>query len=135
MIFSASRAVNLLVTKGLGSEPKPIDRKGQILKSAWVVTLATIASQNLRVFPRIPRHFAAGTSVVADSFILVSRIPNLLRRLIGEGSLSVFYTGFRRLFSEKALARKFGNLQIGYFGRSPLWPTSWLDWDWPYGSR
>jgi putative peptidoglycan lipid II flippase len=64
-----------------------LTEKGQILKSAWVITLAIIADQNLRVFPRIARHFDAGTSVVADSFILAFRMPNLLRRLIGEGSL------------------------------------------------
>jgi hypothetical protein len=50
MIFFASRAVNLLVTKGLGSEPSRLTEKGQILKSAWVATLAIIAGQKWQLY-------------------------------------------------------------------------------------
>ena len=65
--------------------------KRQILKSAWVITLATIASRICGYFRDQRITLLLGTSVAADSFVLAFRIPNLLRRLIGEGSLTASF--------------------------------------------
>ena len=65
--------------------------KKQILKSASIITLVTIAS---RVFGYIRDQrltLLLGTSLAADSFVLAYRIPNLLRRLVGEGSMTASF--------------------------------------------
>lgn len=65
--------------------------KKQILKSASIITLLTIAS---RIFGYVRDQRIAlllGTSLAADSFLLAFRIPNLLRRLVGEGSMTASF--------------------------------------------
>jgi putative peptidoglycan lipid II flippase len=65
--------------------------KTKILRSASVITFATLTS---RVFGYIRDQritLLLGTSLSADSFILAFRIPNLLRRLIGEGSMTASF--------------------------------------------
>ena len=65
--------------------------KGKILKSASVITLATVISRILGYFRDQRITLLLGTSVAADSFVLAYRIPNLLRRLVGEGSLTAAF--------------------------------------------
>lgn len=76
--------------------------KLQILKSASVITLVTIAS---RVFGYIRDQritLLLGTTLAADSFVLAYRIPNLLRRLVGEGSMTAsFIPVFTSYMAEK----------------------------------
>ena len=60
----------------------------QVLQSASTITLATVISRILGYLRDQRITLLLGTSVAADSFILAFRIPNLLRRLIGEGALS-----------------------------------------------
>ncbi|MGH9703862.1 MAG: murein biosynthesis integral membrane protein MurJ [Candidatus Acidiferrales bacterium] len=65
--------------------------KTKILRSAWVITLFTLTS---RVFGYIRDQritLLLGTSLSADSFVLAYRIPNLLRRLVGEGSMTAAF--------------------------------------------
>ncbi len=65
--------------------------KKQILKSASLITVITIAS---RVFGYLRDQritLLLGTSLAADSFVLAYRIPNLLRRLVGEGSMTASF--------------------------------------------
>ncbi len=65
--------------------------KTKILRSASVITLFTLTS---RVFGYIRDQritLLLGTSLSADSFILAYRIPNLLRRLVGEGSMTAAF--------------------------------------------
>ena len=65
--------------------------KTKILRSASVITFFTLTS---RVFGYIRDQritLLLGTSLSADSFILAYRIPNLLRRLVGEGSMTAAF--------------------------------------------
>jgi putative peptidoglycan lipid II flippase len=68
-----------------------LTEKKQILKSASIITLVTIAS---RIFGYVRDQRITellGTSISADSFVLAYRIPNLLRRLVGEGSMTASF--------------------------------------------
>ncbi len=65
--------------------------KKQILKSASIITLVTIAS---RIFGYVRDQritLLLGTTLAADSFVLAYQIPNLLRRLVGEGSMTASF--------------------------------------------
>lgn len=65
--------------------------KHHILKSATIITLVTIAS---RVFGYVRDQritLLLGTSLAADSFVLAYRIPNLFRRLVGEGAMTASF--------------------------------------------
>ena len=77
--------------------------KKQILKSASIISLVTIASRILG-YVRDQRYaLLLGTSHIADSFILAYRIPNLFRRLVGEGSMSAsFIPVFTTYMREKS---------------------------------
>ena len=76
--------------------------KKQILKSASIISLVTIISRVLG-YVRDQRYaLLLGTSLAADSFILAYRIPNLFRRLVGEGSMTAsFIPVFTRYMKEK----------------------------------
>ena len=65
--------------------------KKQILKSASIITLVTVASRILGYFRDQRLTLLLGTSLTADSFVLAYRIPNLLRRLVGEGSMTASF--------------------------------------------
>lgn len=74
--------------------------KGQILKSASVIALVTVIS---RIFGYLRDQRVAlllGTSPAADAFVLALRIPNMIRRMTGEGALSAsfipVFTGYLR---------------------------------------
>lgn len=63
----------------------------QVLQSASSITLATVISRIFGYLRDQRITLLLGTSVAADSFILAFRIPNLLRRLVGEGALSAAF--------------------------------------------
>jgi putative peptidoglycan lipid II flippase len=65
--------------------------KKQILKSASLITAITIASRILGYVRDQRITLLLGTSLAADSFVLAYRIPNLLRRLVGEGSMTASF--------------------------------------------
>jgi putative peptidoglycan lipid II flippase len=65
-----------------------LTEKKQILKSTSVITLATLTSRVLGYVRDQRVALLLGTSTLSDSFYLAFRIPNLLRRLVAEGSLS-----------------------------------------------
>jgi putative peptidoglycan lipid II flippase len=74
--------------------------KGQILKSASLIALVTVIS---RIFGYLRDQRVAlllGTSPAADAFILAFRIPNMIRRMTGEGALGAsfipVFTGYLR---------------------------------------
>jgi putative peptidoglycan lipid II flippase len=68
-----------------------LTEKKQILKSASVITLVTIASRILGYFRDQRITLLLGTTLAADSFYLAYRIPNLLRRLVAEGSMTASF--------------------------------------------
>ena len=65
--------------------------KGKILKSASVIALATVISRICGYLRDQRVALLLGTSPVADSFILAFRIPNMIRRMTGEGSLGASF--------------------------------------------
>ena len=65
--------------------------KKQILKSASIITLVTIISRVLGYVRDQRIVLLLGTSLAADSFVLAYRIPNLFRRLVGEGSMTASF--------------------------------------------
>jgi putative peptidoglycan lipid II flippase len=68
-----------------------LTEKKQILKSASIITLVTIASRILGYVRDQRLTLLLGTTLSADSFVLAYRIPNLLRRLVGEGSMTASF--------------------------------------------
>ena len=77
--------------------------KKQILKSASVITLVTIASRILGYLRDQRITLLLGTTLTADSFYLAYRIPNLLRRLVAEGSMTAsFIPVFTKYQAEKS---------------------------------
>jgi putative peptidoglycan lipid II flippase len=63
----------------------------EVTRAAGVVGMATLLS---RIFGYIRDMVLAsyfGAGMAADAFIAAFRIPNLLRRLFGEGSLSIAF--------------------------------------------
>jgi len=68
-----------------------LTEKKQILKSASIITLVTIASRVLGYIRDQRLTLLLGTTLAADSFVLAYRIPNLLRRLVAEGSMTASF--------------------------------------------
>ena len=65
--------------------------KRQILKSASIISIITVVS---RIFGYIRDQrltLLLGTTGLADAFVLAYRIPNIFRRLVGEGSMTASF--------------------------------------------
>ena len=62
-----------------------------IAKAAGVVGAATLFSRVLGAVRDIAIASFFGTGLISDAFIAAFRIPNLLRRMFGEGSLSIVF--------------------------------------------
>lgn len=77
----------------------------RIARNASVVAAATLISRILGFIRDIIVAFALGTGLFADAFFVAFRIPNLLRRLFGEGSLTMaFIPVFSRVREEEGEA-------------------------------
>lgn len=79
----------------------------RVMKAAWVVGLATLLS---RVFGFIRDMVVAGffgAGPATDAFFVAFRIPNLLRRLFAEGSLTIafipVFTGYLKRSKKEAV--------------------------------
>jgi len=74
--------------------------KGQILRSASVITLATLISRICGYLRDQRIALLLGTSPAADSFVLAFRVPSMIRRMTAEGSLAAsfipIFTGYLR---------------------------------------
>jgi putative peptidoglycan lipid II flippase len=68
-----------------------LSEKKQILKSASIISLITFASRILGYVRDQRITLLLGTTLSADSFVLAYRIPNLFRRLIGDGTFSATF--------------------------------------------
>ncbi len=62
-----------------------------IARGAAVVSLATLASRGLGFVRDVVTAWALGAGPLADAFFVAFRVPNLLRRLFGEGSLTMAF--------------------------------------------
>jgi putative peptidoglycan lipid II flippase len=79
-----------------------LTQKKQILKSASVISLITVVSRILGYVRDQRITLLLGTSRTADAFVLAYRIPSLLRRLVGEGSMTAsFIPVFSRYLTNK----------------------------------
>jgi putative peptidoglycan lipid II flippase len=73
-----------------------------IAGNAAVVAIATLFSRILGFVRDVIVAFALGAGLFADAFFVAFRIPNLLRRLFGEGSLTMaFIPVFSRIREEE----------------------------------
>jgi putative peptidoglycan lipid II flippase len=68
-----------------------LTHKKQILKSASIISIITVVSRILGYVRDQRLTLLLGTTGIADSFILAYRIPNILRRLVGEGSMTASF--------------------------------------------
>jgi putative peptidoglycan lipid II flippase len=63
----------------------------RVAKAAGVVGAATLASRLMGYFRDMVMSWAFGTGMAADAFYVAYRIPNLLRELLAEGSMSAAF--------------------------------------------
>src|SRR5579884_1463675 len=70
----------------------------QMLKSSGALAAATMLSRIFGLVREIVYAWFMGVGPVADAFILAFQIPNLFRRLLGEGALTA---AFIPIFKEK----------------------------------
>ena len=68
-----------------------LTHKRQILKSASIISVITVVSRILGYVRDQRLTLLLGTTGIADSFVLAYRIPNVLRRLVGEGSMTASF--------------------------------------------
>jgi putative peptidoglycan lipid II flippase len=131
---------------GLGLESQALSDKKEILKSASIISLVTIASRVLGYVRDQRITLLLGTTLSADSFVLAYRIPNLFRRLVGEGTVAasfvpVFTTYMRerskeelwdfanKLFWTLALVLAVITVIGVIFSRQVIAPFSTAGWD------
>ncbi|MGE4503989.1 MAG: murein biosynthesis integral membrane protein MurJ [Desulfovibrionaceae bacterium] len=67
------------------------DRTREMAKNTLVVAGATLVSRVFGFVRDVIVAFALGAGAMADAFFVAFRIPNLLRRLFGEGSLTMAF--------------------------------------------
>jgi putative peptidoglycan lipid II flippase len=63
-------------------------KDGKVIRSAGVVGSFTLLSRGLGMVRDVIIGYYFGTSLVASAFFVAFTIPNLFRRLFGEGALS-----------------------------------------------
>ena len=84
-----------------------MSEKREILKSASIISLVTIVSRVLGYVRDQRITLLLGTTLSADSFVLAYRIPNLFRRLVGDGTFGAafipVFTSYMRERSRKEL--------------------------------
>jgi putative peptidoglycan lipid II flippase len=68
-----------------------MSEKVKVAKAAGVVGLATLASRVMGYIRDMVMSWAFGTGFAADAFYVAYRIPNLLRELLAEGSMSAAF--------------------------------------------
>ncbi len=68
-----------------------MSEKVKVAKAAGVVGAATLASRVMGYIRDMVMSWAFGTSATADAFYVAYRIPNLLRELLAEGSMSAAF--------------------------------------------
>ena len=73
----------------------------KIAKNAAIVAIATLASRILGFARDLIVAFALGAGLYADAFFVAFRIPNLMRRLFGEGSLTMAFVPVYSLTKEQ----------------------------------
>src|SRR5689334_25132082 len=70
----------------------------QMLKSSGAMAAATLTSRVLGIVREMVYASFMGTSAVASAFVMAFQVPNLFRRLLGEGALTA---AFIPIFKQK----------------------------------
>ncbi|MBN2809535.1 MAG: murein biosynthesis integral membrane protein MurJ [Deltaproteobacteria bacterium] len=73
------------------SAGSPRNQSGSLIRNAGIIGAATLLSRLLGFVRDMVTASYLGTSIYADAFFVAFRIPNLLRRLFGEGSLTAAF--------------------------------------------
>ena len=68
-----------------------MEEKEKVTKAAWIVGAATLLSRILGFVRDMVVAYFFGAGLSADAFFVAFRIPNLLRRLVAEGALTVSF--------------------------------------------
>lgn len=68
-----------------------MSEKIKVAQAAGIVGAATLASRVMGYMRDMVMSWAFGTSIAADAFYVAYRIPNLLRELLAEGSMSAAF--------------------------------------------
>jgi len=63
----------------------------KVAQAAGIVGIATLASRVMGYVRDMAMSWAFGTGLAADAFYVAYRIPNLLRELLAEGSMSAAF--------------------------------------------
>jgi putative peptidoglycan lipid II flippase len=92
-----------------------MDQHRHLLRSASVISIATVLSRILGYIRDSRVAFLLGAGTANDAYTIAYRIPNLLRRLVGEGAVSaVFIPVFSRYLAgdRKKEAWEFANAML-----------------------
>jgi putative peptidoglycan lipid II flippase len=68
-----------------------MSEQGKLLRSASLITAITLVSRVFGYFRDQRVAFLLGAGIEADAYTIAYRIPNLLRRLVGEGAVSAAF--------------------------------------------
>jgi len=96
-----------------------MSEKSQVIKAASVVGAATLLSRTLGYIRDAVIAWYFGAGLNSDAFIAAFRIPNLLRKLLGEGSIS---NAFVPVLTD--YLAKDGKVEAFRLARSALWVFS-----------
>jgi putative peptidoglycan lipid II flippase len=86
-----------------------------ILKSASIISLATICSRILGFIRDIVIAAFFGTGMTSEAFFVAFRIPNLLRDLVGEGAANSAFVPVFSQYLVKEQRKDFWNLVVNAF--------------------
>lgn len=93
--------------KNIAAEQKKSNTKKSLLASGLSLSFFTLCSRILGLVREMTKASFLGTSKFADAFGIAFMIPNLLRRLFAENSISVaFIPTFRGYLEDTATSRK-----------------------------
>ena len=70
------------------SVPSSQQQAGSVLKAAGTVSMLTVVSRIFGLVRDVLSAVVFGSSAVWDSFVLAFTVPNLFRRIFGEGALT-----------------------------------------------
>ncbi len=100
-----------------------MDQRRGFVAGLWATALGTLASRLLGFVRDVATAglLGLGETAVMDAFVIAFRIPNLFRRLFGEGALTACYLPVLAEQLERDRGEPGGS-------RAPFWPGSLLGW-------
>src|SRR5574340_1729663 len=78
-----------------------MDQRGKIAKAAGIMSVATFISRVLGFMRDMIFAFYFGATGISDTFFQAFKIPNLLRELLAEGSMSAAFIPVLTEYREK----------------------------------